>query len=248
MDPARQKQIEEVWRFAFARLKDRSNSRLPEIAGPLGKGSLGMVGQNLKEMLRGNRYTQTMSRDDTEYLLTRIKNELGARMLDQALSSVDQHINYWNALGKGKLKGLRALHDQWRSKTGDAPSLSSLDADFAEAVAASLTLDEASRTKQLSGYPEKPTERLTTITVFNRNPHVVAAVLNRAKGKCEGCKSVAPFERLSDRTPYLEVHHRIPLAEDGDDTIANAIALCPNCHREAHHGQLKARFLAMKPE
>ncbi len=40
----------------------------------------------------------------------------------------------------------------------------------------------------------------------------------------------------SDKTPYLEVHHRIPLAKKGEDTVANAIALCPNCHRKSHYG------------
>ncbi|WP_442967956.1 HNH endonuclease [Rheinheimera sp.] len=36
--------------------------------------------------------------------------------------------------------------------------------------------------------------------------------------------------------PYLEVHHRIPLAEKGEDTLENAIELCPNCHIQAHFG------------
>jgi 5-methylcytosine-specific restriction protein A len=26
------------------------------------------------------------------------------------------------------------------------------------------------------------------------------------------------------------------LASDGDDTVENAVALCPNCHRRAHFG------------
>ncbi|HXU34436.1 MAG TPA: HNH endonuclease [Thermoanaerobaculia bacterium] len=34
----------------------------------------------------------------------------------------------------------------------------------------------------------------------------------------------------------MEVHHRIRLAYGGEDTVENAVALCPNCHREAHHG------------
>ena len=38
-------------------------------------------------------------------------------------------------------------------------------------------------------------------------------------------------------TPYLEVHHRVPLAENGEDTVKNAVAICPNCHRKAHDGQ-----------
>ena len=48
-------------------------------------------------------------------------------------------------------------------------------------------------------------------------------------------KQDAPF-KLPDGTPFLEVHHVIPLAKRGEDTIENTIALCPNCHRGAHYG------------
>jgi 5-methylcytosine-specific restriction protein A len=70
---------------------------------------------------------------------------------------------------------------------------------------------------------------------YQRNPDVVAAVLERANGHCERCRNPAPFLR-SDGTPYLEVHHSIGLADGGPDTVANALALCPNCHRELHYG------------
>lgn len=73
------------------------------------------------------------------------------------------------------------------------------------------------------------------VITFVRNPHVVAEVLRRANGTCERCRSEAPFDR-ADGTPYLEVHHIVRLADDGDDSVENAIALCPNCHRELHYG------------
>ncbi len=63
----------------------------------------------------------------------------------------------------------------------------------------------------------------------------MAYVLKRAKGICELCKKQAPFKK-QDEIPYLEVHHWTPLADGGEDTIQNAAALCPNCHREAHFG------------
>ncbi|HDR7378766.1 TPA: HNH endonuclease [Bacillus toyonensis] len=39
-----------------------------------------------------------------------------------------------------------------------------------------------------------------------------------------------------DGTPYLEVHHVVPLATGGEDSVENAVALCQNCHRKAHYG------------
>lgn len=75
-----------------------------------------------------------------------------------------------------------------------------------------------------------------TATAFKRSAYVVAAVLERAAGRCERCKQLAPFAKRADGEPYLEVHHKIPLVDDGDDTVENAIALCPNCHRWMHFG------------
>ncbi|WP_196799400.1 HNH endonuclease [Thioalkalivibrio sp. ALMg9] len=62
------------------------------------------------------------------------------------------------------------------------------------------------------------------------------AVLRRAQGVCESCGEDAPFTKNSDGAPYLEVHHKLPLAEKCPDSVNNAIALCPNCHRKAHYG------------
>jgi 5-methylcytosine-specific restriction protein A len=73
--------------------------------------------------------------------------------------------------------------------------------------------------------------------VFDRDADVVAEVLARANGKCEGCGAIAPFTGKAKGEPYLEVHHIVPLAENGDDTVENAVALCPNCHRHRHFGR-----------
>lgn len=70
---------------------------------------------------------------------------------------------------------------------------------------------------------------------YVRDPMVIRWVLDRADGLCELCGRQAPFLRPSGE-PFLEVHHVIPLAESGPDTVENARALCPNCHREIHWG------------
>ena len=64
---------------------------------------------------------------------------------------------------------------------------------------------------------------------------MIAEVLLRANGMCECCHMPAPFIKVNCE-PYLEVHHVIPLSQDGEDTVDNAEALCPNCHREKHYG------------
>ncbi|WP_238446667.1 HNH endonuclease [Azohydromonas australica] len=94
----------------------------------------------------------------------------------------------------------------------------------------------AARLARLAAAPRKPQKMVVERTEFARNPDVVAEVLYRAQGYCESCHAPAPFVKATNGEPYLEVHHVVPLAEDGDDTVDNAQALCPNCHREAHFG------------
>lgn len=57
----------------------------------------------------------------------------------------------------------------------------------------------------------------------------------RAEGSCECCDGAAPFQTIGGE-PFLEVHHILRLVDDGPDHPANVAAICPNCHREAHHG------------
>jgi 5-methylcytosine-specific restriction protein A len=82
---------------------------------------------------------------------------------------------------------------------------------------------------------KKPGTTTSSVTQYNRDPAVTAWVLQEAGGQCESCGGGAPFLR-EDGTPFLEVHHVRRLADGGPDTIENAIAICPNCHREFHYG------------
>jgi len=93
-----------------------------------------------------------------------------------------------------------------------------------------------SNTQNNRKYPIKPIKKLTLTETYDRNPAVVIKALERAQGKCEECKTTAPFIRKKDNTPYLEVHHIKQLAHGGEDTIENSVALCPNCHRQMHFG------------
>ncbi len=108
--------------------------------------------------------------------------------------------------------------------------------DFEAKVSASLKLSSETRRKRLASAPKKPGVVKVITTSYLRNPDVVAEVLFRANGRCEICKKPAPFKRADSAKPYLEVHHKIRLADRGEDTVENAIAACPNCHREAHYG------------
>jgi 5-methylcytosine-specific restriction protein A len=105
-------------------------------------------------------------------------------------------------------------------------------------ITQSMLRSQAERQQRLARASKRPKTYDVRNRVYSRNPDVIAEVLFQARGVCQGCNKEAPFTRSADGAPYLEVHHRIPLAMGGDDTVENAIALCPNCHRERHFGLL----------
>jgi hypothetical protein len=107
-----------------------------------------------------------------------------------------------------------------------------LNLDVSKALSSPDLIAKISR-KSKSDFPNIIT---VTTQVYCRDPNIVAAVLRSANGICQQCKKPGPFLRASDNTVYLEVHHIQPLSENGADTMENSIALCPNCHRERHHG------------
>ncbi len=79
-----------------------------------------------------------------------------------------------------------------------------------------------------------PIRARSEVWSYLRDPKVREAVLQRANGTCEYCGQLG-FTK-PDGTRYLESHHVIALANDGEDRLTNVIALCPNDHREAHFG------------
>jgi 5-methylcytosine-specific restriction protein A len=96
---------------------------------------------------------------------------------------------------------------------------------------------QVERLNRIESCRGKLPERIRVISYsFKRNPDVVAEALYRANGHCESCNQPAPFLRTKDNSPYLEVHHIVPLADGGDDTLENVVAICPNCHRRYHFG------------
>lgn len=67
----------------------------------------------------------------------------------------------------------------------------------------------------------------------NRNICISVYVKRLADGRCDLCGKEAPFAD-KEGNPYLEEHHVKWLCEGGEDSIDNAVALCPNCHRRMH--------------
>lgn len=124
----------------------------------------------------------------------------------------------------------------------ESPSLSLDIARFVYAVAnfkaiisnqelVSLPIDELEVV--VNKAKKKPRTVVIETTAFVRDPLVTEYVKRRANGRCDLCGGKAPFVDAQGRA-YLECHHIVWLANGGFDTVDNACALCPNCHRKMH--------------
>ena len=170
-------------------------------------------------------WRQTLNRVDWFVVF---ENELYPLKYTYALAVDFPPIQYTTDQMKGAMRHLGLSFHSLKAERDE-------NEDFEERVRKSLR-DPSGRARRLRNATTKPAVRYVTSLSFVRNPDVVAEVLSRANGLCEGCGKPAPFLRASDNSPYLEVHHKVFLENDGEDTVANAEALCPSCHRRKHHG------------
>lgn len=192
---------------------------------------------DFRRMLRGQVFHRAMSAPATDYFLTRIAQERDLRALEHALGAIRKHITYYENLRKISLRALRSVVERHQMRVAGSELLDSLDDEtFAKAVQKSIESPSAKRLARLRDAAKRPLRVKVSTFVFVRNPDVVAEVLIRARGSCERCGATAPFLRRRNGVPYLEVHHVTRLVDGGEDTVENAIALCPNCHRELHYG------------
>ncbi len=148
--------------------------------------------------------------------------------IEDAITSMEEDIQDFSLI----ISMLRR-HKAGKSELG---TLEQYNKDLAQKIFDSRKVDSIKRKSRLKKSSSKASEKLVTTIVYDRNPDVVAEVLERANGNCEKCMQPAPFLRASDGTPYLECHHKVPLSKGGEDTVENAIGVCPNCHRELHFG------------
>ncbi len=85
----------------------------------------------------------------------------------------------------------------------------------------------------------RPNQESRTINSYPRNNILRTYIKERSNYSCEmpTCDYIG-FEKENGQR-YIEVHHVQPLSEGGEDSIENAAALCPTCHRKLHYAENK---------
>ncbi|AZV80381.1 HNH endonuclease [Parasedimentitalea marina] len=192
--------------------------------------------RNFSQMLKGEEYHRTLSELVTRFYFERICLEFGFECLKKAIQATMAHIEYYEALSSGGNRpGLRKLCKEFEAIL--PPLCQDPVYRFQAEVDAALMNSSEDRRSRLENTDPNSNRVVIRTFAFRRNPDVVAERLSQANGICDRCLSPAPFNRKSNGRPFLEVHHTIPLAEGGQDVVENTMALCPNCHREAHFGE-----------
>ncbi len=176
-----------------------------------------------------------------------------AKKIDMSTGTAENYserlFNLWNELNDFHIRNgldecpklLRKVgskvFDKNKFRKNSLINLTSFNEDFEKNLSKSKQFSHTDRMERLKNSPKIPSTTDVITKQFNRNPYVITEVLDRANGICEQCNKPAPFIRANDNTPYLEVHHKKMLSDGGEDTVDNAIAVCPNCHRELHFGK-----------
>lgn len=153
-------------------------------------------------------------------------------------TSIILNTSHGNFVRQDLMKGKDLLKSFWQygNNNHDFLELEVINDEWGKNVALSKQLSSLERQKRLKKSLKFPQKVDVKTGVYLRNPDVVAESLYRAKGKCEICGCDAPFIKIKDGTPYLEVHHIVALSHGGEDTMENTKSLCPNCHRKQHYG------------
>jgi len=190
------------------------------------------------KIMEGAGYTRTINAYGTDYYLENIKKDYGVDVLLTAIASVKKHLEYYEGVGKSSQPKIHKILDKHIKNLNTLSTLEEINNHFKKQVDLSLKDDNETRKSRLLAAKKKPRVIEVKTKLYARNPDVAAEVLSRANGICENCTKPAPFLRAKDNSPYLEVHHIVQLAHGGDDSVENAKALCPNCHREIHFGSV----------
>ncbi|AKK00035.1 HNH endonuclease [Pseudomonas sp. MS646] len=115
-------------------------------------------------------------------------------------------------------------------------SLEDFDYEEDEVVSDVSSLEEARELALLAAEAGSVGEKGFALrTVYYRSKRIANYVLKRAGGICESCGKPAPFMKKNG-SPYLEPHHVNRVSDGGLDHPRFIGAICPDCHREIHHG------------
>lgn len=172
-------------------------------------------------LIQGKLFTRTINAYATDYYLERIYNENGSSGLKTALLSLYQHIEYYEATSKAKVRKGREIYEKYYLLVKD---------DFSETVFP----DEVDSKDK---YSEGKTKQVT-VNSYERNQLARQQCIEHYGLNCQVCdfNFAEKFGVLGQN--FIHVHHVIDISTIGKeysvDPINDLVPVCPNCHAMLH--------------
>ncbi len=94
--------------------------------------------------------------------------------------------------------------------------------------------DTSPRLEMLLNEGNIPESVIKTLKIRQRNTKIVKELKKLYNGKCQISGYDLTFKKTNGEW-YSEVHHLLPLGEDGSDSLSNAIVVSPLVHRMLHY-------------
>lgn len=234
--------VKVCWTWAHNRTPKR-NTSASQLAARI-KGDWDATFDNIlqRQQKAGVSHYLLVQGDDTSIQLAALIPVAAVRPIWARQREVSQSL-----IDSGQLKGMKRNH----AENGDSPTLFLLDTrrpaarlvtdvlwswpgvvDLMKMRAADVERDDSLDDMpvvdhSLYGSDNAPRVKMQTSGV-KRDPRVRRAVIERATSGCErpGCEDERTYPG------FMDVHHILGVGKS--DRVWNCVALCPNCHREAH--------------
>lgn len=183
---------------------------------------------NLRLLLDGQRYKRTLSEANTDDYLTWILRDYGEPYLRNALSALEEHINYYKTVKGSTLPGLLKVLDKHKRLLKEAVP------DFLSPEETRFAPDEEQ--KKFS----EGRQKIVIVNSYERSGKARTACLKAHGFTCMVCGF--DFEKVFGDigNEFIHVHHLKDLASIGKEYEVNPIEdlrpVCPNCHAMLHKG------------
>lgn len=173
-------------------------------------------------MPKGVEYKHTINIQATKFYLQQFEEILTPSKFDLVLLSVEKHLAFYVAQGKGDQVTIRALVDLYRAK-------------LTQQAVSPIYPDEVS--SQPPEFIEGAVKQVT-INAYERNLKARVACIAKHGAICQVCGLNFESKYGEIGKGFIHVHHKVDLAMISEsyqvDPINDLIPVCPNCHAMLH--------------
>ena len=177
---------------------------------------------NYQNLIQGKRFTRTTNAEATRYYLEMILQEDGREKLLNALSSLRQHIDYYETVGNASVVKRKEIYEEFSRQA----QVSTND-DY-------IFPDEVNETVEL----REGKVRSVHVNIYERNPVARAQCIEHYGCCCFICglDFLSAYGEIG--RDFIHVHHELELSSIGEvyviDPVRDLKPVCPNCHAMIH--------------